>query len=320
VTPAGRVLSDSQTVYALAIEWDLFPEEFQRSAAGLRLADLVRASGFHISTGFVGTPLVCDALTSTGHAELAHRMLLQTTCPSWLYPVTMGATTVWERWDSIRPDGSVNPSGMTSFNHYALGAVADWMHRVVAGLAPAAPGYREIQVRPEVAAALSSASARHLTPYGEAEVAWKRVAGRLEVRVVVPVGVSAHVHLPAASSAQTVAHGEHCWSLPDPVQSATSRTPRTVRELLDDAQLWNTLVMTAAEFELDELAVAKRLSAYLDASVERLPLLLTGEEWVPGALSLRLRLAETLAAITETRTGTPSVDDSTWATRLSTAQ
>jgi alpha-L-rhamnosidase len=308
VTPAGRVLSDSQTVYALAIQWNLLPQESQRQAAGLRLADLVRASGFHISTGFVGTPLVCDALTSTGHPELAYRMLLQTGCPSWLYPVTMGATTIWERWDSMQPDGSINPSGMTSFNHYALGAVADWMHRVVAGLAPAAPGYREILVRPQVTAGLSSASARHLTPYGEAEVAWRRVHGRLDLRVVVPVGVTAHVHLPDASGAQAVTHGQHDWSVPDPVdQAAGQRMPRTVRELLDDVDAWNAVVTTAAEFDVDDIAVATRLAAYLDAPVERLPQLFTIDEWVPGALSLRRRLAATLVAIAGARTRTTTV-------------
>ena len=105
---------------------------------------LVRDSGYHIRTGFVGTPLICDALCSTGHHQAAYRLLLQRECPSWLYPVTMGATTIWERWDSMLPDGSINPGEMTSFNHYALGAVADWMHRTMGGLAPAEPGYRRI--------------------------------------------------------------------------------------------------------------------------------------------------------------------------------
>ena len=308
VTPAGRVLSDSQTVYALAIEWGLLPQESQRRAAGRRLADLVRGSAFHISTGFVGTPLVCDALTSTGHAELAHRMLLQTGCPSWLYPVAMGATTVWERWDSMRPDGSINPSGMTSFNHYALGAVADWMHRAVAGLAPAAPGYREILVRPLVTAALSSASARHRTPYGEAEVGWRRVRGRVEVRVVVPVGVTAHVHLPSAGAPKTVAHGQHVWSIPDPVDhSAGLRMPRTVRELLDDEEAWKAVVSTAGAFGVDDITAARRLAPHLDAPVERLPHLFTIEEWGREALTLRRRLGETLLAITAARNGADAV-------------
>jgi alpha-L-rhamnosidase len=220
VTPEGRVHSDAQTVYALAIEWDLLPTQEQRREAGRRLADLVHGSGFRISTGFVGTPLVCDALTSTGHLDVAYRLLLQTQCPSWLYPVTMGATTIWERWDSIRPNGSVNPGEMTSFNHYALGAVADWLHRTVAGLAPAAPGYRRLLVRPRPAAALTRAGARHTTPYGTASVSWKRAGGRLRLTVHVPVGASAEVHPPGAATPVVVAHGIHHWNLTDPEAAA----------------------------------------------------------------------------------------------------
>src|SRR3954449_9961231 len=166
VTAGGRVLSDCPTVYALALQWALLPTEEQRRRAGERLADLVRTSGFRISTGFLGTPLIADALTDAGHPELAYRLLLQTGCPSWLYAVTMGATTVWERWDSMLADGRINPGEMTSFNHYALGAVADWLHRTVAGLAPGAPGYRSIVVRPLPGGGLTHARARHLTPYG----------------------------------------------------------------------------------------------------------------------------------------------------------
>ncbi len=148
VTPAGRLLSDAQTAYTLAIEFGLLTDPEQRQHAAERLHALVRAGGYHIGTGFVGTPLICDALCNTGAYADAYRLLLQRECPSWLYPVTMGATTIWERWDSMLPDGSVNPGEMTSFNHYALGAVADWLHRTVGGLAPAQPGYRQIAVRP----------------------------------------------------------------------------------------------------------------------------------------------------------------------------
>jgi len=108
----------------------------------------------------------------------------------------MGATTIWERWDSMLPDGSINPGEMTSFNHYALGAVADWMHRVVGGLAPGAPGYRVIDVAPRPGGGLASAKTTHLTPYGRAEVSWRRSEQRLTVDVVVPVGTTAVVMLP----------------------------------------------------------------------------------------------------------------------------
>ena len=121
VTPTGRMASDAQTAYAVALRFDLLATEAQRRRAAARLAELVRREDFRIGTGFVGTPLVCDALVDAGFVDDAYHLLLQTQCPSWLYPITMGATTVWERWDSMLPDGSINRTEMTSFNHYALG-------------------------------------------------------------------------------------------------------------------------------------------------------------------------------------------------------
>ena len=136
----GLVRSDCATVYALAITFDVLDGD-DRAAAGDRLAELVRASGYRVTTGFAGTPFVTWALSETGHVDDAYRLLLESECPSWLYPVTMGATTIWERWDSMLPDGTINAGEMTSFNHYALGAVADWIYQVVGGIRPAAPGY-----------------------------------------------------------------------------------------------------------------------------------------------------------------------------------
>ena len=177
VTPHGRLASDSQTSYALALEFSLLPGEKQRARAAERLVKVVRMKPHKIATGFLGTPLICDALTSAGAIDDAYQLLTQRECPSWLYPVTMGATTIWERWDSMLPDGSINPGEMTSFNHYALGAVADWMHRVVGGLAPGAPGYRVINVAPRPGGGIAWARTAHLTPYGRAEVAWRRADG-----------------------------------------------------------------------------------------------------------------------------------------------
>ena len=292
VTPAGLVLSDAQTVYALAIEWGLLPGEEQRQEAGRRLADLVRGSGFRISTGFVGTPLVTDALTSTGHINVAYRLLLQTGCPSWLYPVTMGATTIWERWDSMLPDGSINRGEMTSFNHYALGAIADWLYRRVAGLAPAAPGYQEITVCPQPSAALTSASARHLTPYGEASVAWERANGRFRLDVRVPAGARAHVHLPGATEPEVVAHGLHHWEIADPAQPAREPLAAgTIRDVLDDPDAWSAVVAAAVETGVapqGEVQVARRLAAYLDAAATDLArTALAPQESLPNASAFR---------------------------------
>jgi alpha-L-rhamnosidase len=192
----GRLTSDSQTAYAVAIAFGLLEDGYATRQAGTRLAELVRENGHRIGTGFIGTPLICDALTSTGHTETAYRVLLQTECPSWLYPVTQGATTIWERWDSLRPDGTLNPDGMTSFNHVALGAVADWLHRVVAGVAPAAPGYRKILFRPRPGGGLTSASASHETPWGTAAISWRITGGRLRVAMTVPPNCTATADLP----------------------------------------------------------------------------------------------------------------------------
>jgi alpha-L-rhamnosidase len=273
VTPGGRVLSDAPTVYALTLAWALLPTDDQRHRAGDRLADLVRASGFRISTGFVGTPLIMDALTGSGHLDVAHRLMLQTGCPSWLYAVTMGATTVWERWDAMLPDGSINPGQMTSFNHYALGAVADWLHRTFAGLAPAAPGYRELLVCPAPARSLTSASARHRTPYGDAKVAWQRSEGRLRLRVVVPVGAVATVHVPGLPEPVRVGHGTHTWQTVDPAEADRPlRAEATVRDVLDHEGTWRQVVAAATETGVvgDEAEAAARLQPFLDAPSSRL--------------------------------------------------
>ena len=194
-TPNGQVTSDAQTAYALALEFDLLEPE-QRSRAQRRLTEIVRDNGFRIGTGFVGGRVIGDALTNAGEVDAAYHMLTRTDNPSWLYAVTMGATTIWERWDSMLPDGRLNPGDMLSFNHYALGAIGDWINRSVAGLAPAEAGYRRILVAPRPGGGLSYARAIHETPFGRAKVAWHRAEGKLVVFVDVPPGSTALIHLP----------------------------------------------------------------------------------------------------------------------------
>jgi alpha-L-rhamnosidase len=212
VTPNGRVAFPSQTAYALALEFDLLTAD-QRAHAGRLLAEQVLKDGFHIASGFLGTPLVTDALTDAGELPTAYELLLQRDNPSWLYPVTMGATTIWERWDSMLPDGSINPGDMTSFNHYAFGAVADWLHRSVAGLAPGAPGYRRLVVAPRPGPGLTSAAATHETPYGTAEVSWTLTGGtRFALDVTVPPNTSAEVRLPDGSAPAELGAGRHSFT------------------------------------------------------------------------------------------------------------
>lgn len=174
------------------------------------------------------------------------------------------------------PDGSVNPGRMTSFNHYALGAVADWLHRRVAGLAPGAPGYREIVVRPVPCPAVTSASARHDTPYGDAAVAWTRADGKLTVDVTVPVGVRASVHLPGRT--EQVGHGRHSWTVDEP--AAADEPITTVRDLIDSPALWAaaTAVIVGHGLAADSADVARQSAAYLDAPAAELPLFLARKD------------------------------------------
>jgi alpha-L-rhamnosidase len=207
----GRLTSDSQTAYALAIRFGLVAGT-ERDAAGRRLAQLVREAGDRIGTGFAGTPLLCDALCDAGEVDTAYRLLLQTEAPSWLHPVVLGATTIWERWDGLRPDGTRNPGEMNSFNHYALGAVADWLHRRVAGLAPAEPGYHRLEIAPLPGPGLDWARARHDTPYGVAEAGWERDGGQIRVFAVVPPNTSATIIPPDGSVPFDVGAGSHEWT------------------------------------------------------------------------------------------------------------
>lgn len=206
----GRTTSDAQTAYGLALEFGLVGGE-EAQAGGDRLAELVAEAGNRIATGFAGTPVVAPALTRTGHVDRAYDMVLERSCPSWLYTVDMGGTTIWERWDSMLPDGTVNPGEMTSFNHYALGAVADWLHSTVAGLAPAAAGWRRVRFAPRPGGGLTHASGRHISPYGEVSSEWRVDGGVLRLTVALPVGTTGEVSLPDGTVVD-VPHGRHDFS------------------------------------------------------------------------------------------------------------
>lgn len=208
VAADGTIRSDCTTVYALAIAFDVLQTPELREFAGNRLADLVRDNNYRVSTGFAGTPFITHALTDTGHVDDAYRLLLEEGCPSWLYPVTMGATTVWERWDSMLPDGSINPGEMTSFNHYALGAVADWMHKAIGGIRPLEPGYARVLIAPQPGEGIDWANASLKTPHGEVRVEWKHDGGEFRLAATVPAGVAADVVLPDGAR-HTVRGGTH---------------------------------------------------------------------------------------------------------------
>jgi alpha-L-rhamnosidase len=207
VTGTGRVAENTQTAYVLALHFDLLPQAL-RARAAERLAEDVRSRG-HLTTGFLGTPYLNHVLTRFGYLDLAYELLLREDYPSWLYPVTRGATTIWERWDGQKPDGTFQSPSMNSFNHYAYGAVGDWMYRVVAGIDTdsARPGYKHVLIGPRPGGGLTSASASLETMYGTVASRWELDEDRFRLQVTIPANTAATIRVPGASVEGTTEGG-----------------------------------------------------------------------------------------------------------------
>ncbi len=204
VTPNGRLSSDTQTAYVVALSFGLLPPELEKTAAA-RLAEDVNKFG-HITTGFLGTPDICHMLSEYGYLYEAYKLLFRKEYPSWLYPITKGATTIWERWDGIKPDGTFQNPGMNSFNHYAYGAVGDWLYKVVAGIQPDSeiPGYKHIIIQPHPGDKMYDVKASHESPYGTISSEWKIEDNTLTLTVELPANTTAEVFVPTTGNAVKV--------------------------------------------------------------------------------------------------------------------
>lgn len=201
-TPTGRLAVDTQTAMVLALHFDIVPEAFRARIVG----DLKRKldeENIHLTTGFVGTAYLCRTLSENGLGDYAGTLLLNEDYPSWLYEVNMGATTVWERWNSVLPDGSISDTGMNSLNHYAYGAVVEWIYRFLGGLNPSEsePGFRRFTLRPEPDARFGRVSLRYDSPYGLIESAWERAEGGWRFTVTVPFDTRADFVAPGGGEA-----------------------------------------------------------------------------------------------------------------------
>ncbi|HUX97595.1 MAG TPA: glycoside hydrolase family 78 protein [Bacteroidales bacterium] len=200
VTKAGRVGTNSQTSYVLALMFDLLPEDLRPKATRF-LVDDIRSRGNRLSTGFLGTPYLCHVLSDNGYTDVAYDLLLQENYPSWLYPVKMGATTIWERWDGQKTDSTFQDPGMNSFNHYAYGAIGDWMYRVSAGIEIGKPGYKHIIIQPHPTKRLDYSRATFESTYGTIESGWERKDSKILVNIKIPANTTATVNLPVNSVA-----------------------------------------------------------------------------------------------------------------------
>ena len=208
ITPNGRLVSHTQTAYALALSFDLLPKDLKENAANYFAEDVKEFK--HLTTGFVGTPLLCSTLSTIGRDDLAFMLLMRKKYPSWLYPVTQGATTIWERWDGKKPDGTFQDIGMNSFNHYAYGAIGEWLYSHVAGISidPENPGYKHILFSPHVGGGLTNANAEFMSIYGKVNSAWKINGDNFVYEVLIPANTTASVTLPATQTRQVVTEEE----------------------------------------------------------------------------------------------------------------
>ncbi len=215
-TPNGGLVSGTQTAYVLALNFDMFPENLRAQAAA-RLAENVKSYGDHLTTGFLGTPYLCHVLSRFGYTDIGYKLLLQEDYPSWLYPVKMGATTIWERWDGIKEDSTFQTPGMNSFNHYSYGAIGDWMYRTVVGLDTYTdgPGYKHIKVMPHTGEGLTNASASLQTYYGELSSGWKTENGTFTLDVEIPANTTASIFVPATSADAVTENGAALSAIKD---------------------------------------------------------------------------------------------------------
>lgn len=204
-TANGGLVSNTQTAYVLALQFDMLPAALRPQAAQ-RLVDNINKYN-HLTTGFLGTPYLCDVLSRYGFDDVAYKLLLRENYPSWLYPVKSGATTIWERWDGQKPDGTFQTDEMNSFNHYAYGAIGDWLYRTSAGLKEGSAGYKEIIIKPHLGGDFTYVSAQQHTPYGEASSTWNLKDEEYTLTIKIPVNTSATVYIPC-SIGQEVLEGK----------------------------------------------------------------------------------------------------------------
>lgn len=216
LTPDGLVVSGTQTAAVLALHFGLIEEGEPRKLLAQELARDVEKRGFHLATGFVGTPYLLEVLETEGYLDVAYKLLEQETFPSWLFPVKNGATTIWERWDGWTPEKGPQDKGMNSYNHYAYGAVGAWMYRSVAGieLDSSQPGYEHILFRPRPGGSLTWAEASLDTPHGTTAIHWEKTETGLQIELTVPQGTRATLQPPAGYGAeQKLEPGRHSLTL-----------------------------------------------------------------------------------------------------------
>ena len=209
-TERGRIVSETQTGCVLSLYFDLARKK-DREGILRRLVENIEKHKTHLTTGFVGTPYLCHALSDNGAHDMASALFLKEDYPSWLYAVNQGATTIWERWNAVHEDGTMEHPGLNSMNHYANGAIGDWMYRKIGGINQIEPGYHRFYIKPLFVQGIEEAKVSLKTPYGEILSAWECRNGKISVKVSIPANTTALLHLPEKEEAVELGSGDYAY-------------------------------------------------------------------------------------------------------------
>jgi alpha-L-rhamnosidase len=277
-TSTGRLAVNTQTGYVLALAFGLCPD-FAKERIAADLAQKLKLNKVYLKTGFVGTVYICKVLSDNGYNDLAYRLLLNEDCPSWLYAVNMGATTIWERWNSVLPDGKISDTGMNSLNHYAYGSVVEWMYRSIAGLNPTekSPGFKEAIIAPKPDCRIKEAEMSYDSPMGIYKICWKiEDDGLFKLKIEIPFGARAELILPnAQKEPEILASGVYEYSyLPSPPLIKTYGISSPINELLQKKECIDIL----SYFGIDANAIPAALADSTIVEIKHMPFISITDE------------------------------------------
>ena len=275
-TPTGRIVSETQTGAVLSLYFNLAREQDRERILQTLLTNIENHKN-HLATGFVGTPYICHTLSENGAHEMAGTLFMKEDYPSWLYAVNMGATTIWERWNSIMPDGTFDESGMNSLNHYAYGSIGDWMYRKVAGLNQLEPGYKRFLVKPMFVKGIEEVHLQYEPVYGNMESFCSCRNGKIHVRVVVPANTTAVIVLPEKEEEIHVGSGIHEYEYDTNTSLAYERfsMDSTFGEIMEQplaVEMFNQFVPGMLDGPMIKFAYPMTLSEMLGAAPEARPM------------------------------------------------
>lgn len=275
-TETGRIVSETQTGAIISLYFNLAREKDRKRILNTLLTNIANHKN-HLATGFVGTPYICHTLSENGAHEMAATLFMKEDYPSWLYAVNMGATTIWERWNSIKPDGTFDESGMNSLNHYAYGSVGDWMYRKVAGLSQLEPGYKKFQVKPMFVKGIEEWGTEFDSVYGKIVANTSCKAGKIHVHVEVPANTTAVIVLPEKEEVHEVGSGVYDYEYDTETSLAVERfsMDSTLGEIVAEplaVEMFNQMVPGMLEGPMIQFAYGMTLAELLGATPQAKPM------------------------------------------------